>query len=113
MSLLLYFLVIAAVMLGMSHVLPGFRVNGWGPAFFGAVVLAVVNTIVKPVLFILTLPLTILTLGLFLLVLNAMMLWLTAWIVPGFRIEGLGTLFIASLILAVVGMAWKAASRDE
>ena len=113
MGLVLYFLVIAAVMLGMSHVLPGFRVDGWVPAFFGAVVLAVVNTIVKPVLFILTLPFTILTLGLFLLVLNAMMLWLTAWIVPGFRIDGLGTLFIASLILAVVGMAWKAATRDE
>ena len=110
---LLYVLVMAAVMLGLSRILPGFQVNGWGPAIFASVVLAVVNTVVKPVLFVLTLPLTILTLGLFLFVLNAIMLWLTAIIVPGFRISGAGTTLVASLILALVSMAWKAAVRVE
>ena len=74
MSHLLYFLVMAAVLLSLSRILPGFRVDGWVPAIFAAIVLALVNTVVKPILFVLTLPLTILTLGLFLIVLNAIML---------------------------------------
>ena len=113
MSSLLYFAVMAAAFVGLSHVLPGFRVTGWVPAIFGAVILAVVNTIVKPVLFVLTLPFTIATLGLFLLVLNTLMLGLTTWIVPGISSDGWGTTFIAALILSAVGMVWKAIGREE
>jgi putative membrane protein len=111
MNLLLYFIVMAVVMLGLSRMLPGFRVDGFWPAFFAAIVLAAVNTIVKPILFVLTLPFTILTLGLFLFVLNAICLWITAVIVPGFRINGAWTTLLASLLLAVVGIVWKAATR--
>ena len=107
MSLILYFVVMAAAMLCLSRILPGFQVNGWVPALFASLVLAAVNTIVKPILFVITLPLTILTLGLFLLVLNAMMLWITSKLVPGFSVNGFGTMVIASLVLAAVGMAWK------
>lgn len=113
MSLLLYFVVMAVVMLGLSHLLPGFRVDGFLPAFFGAVALAAVNTIVKPILFVLTLPFTIITLGLFLFVLNAICLWIAALIVPGFRVDGVLTTLLASLLLAVVGMVWKAATRGS
>ena len=113
MSHLLYFVVMAAAMLGISKILPGFRVDGWIPAIFAAVVLAVVNVIVKPILFVLTLPFTILTLGLFLFVLNAIMLWITAAIVPGFKVSGFGTTVIASLILAAVSMVWKAATHPS
>ena len=113
MSLLLYFIVMAAAILGLSRVLPGFQVDGWIPALIGAVVLAAVNTVVKPILFVITLPFTILTLGFFLLVLNALMLWLTSAIVPGFRIDGAWTTFIAALILAIVSMAWKAVSTGD
>lgn len=113
MGLILYFVVMAAAMLALSRVLPGFEVSGWGPALVSAVVLAIANTVVKPILFVLTLPFTILTLGLFLLVLNALMLGLTAWIVPGFRIHGAWTTFLASLVLAIVGMVWKAATRSK
>ena len=112
MSHLLYFVVMGAAMLGLSKVLPGFAVHGWVPAIVGAIVLALVNTIVKPILFVLTLPLTILTLGLFLLVLNALMVWLTAKLVPGFEVHGFGTMLVASLILAIVSMAWKAITAE-
>jgi putative membrane protein len=111
MSLLLYFVVIAAAMVGLSRILPGFRVEGWIPALVAAVVLAAVNTVLKPILFVLTLPLTILTLGLFLFVLNAICLWIASLLVPGFAIRDLGTALVASLILAVVGMLWKALVR--
>jgi len=108
MTTVLYFLVIAAVMLALSRLLPGFRVDGWVPAIIGAIVLALVNAIVKPILFVITLPFTILTLGLFLLVLNAICLWLAAMLVPGFRVQGFATTVIAALILSIVGMIWKA-----
>jgi len=111
MSLLLYFVVIAAAMMGLSRVLPGFTVTGWVPALLAAVVLAAVNTVLKPILFVLTLPLTILTLGLFLFVLNAICLWIASLLVPGFSIRDLGTALIASLVLAVVGMLWKGLAR--
>ena len=110
MTTLLYFIVVAAVMLGLSRVLPGFSVTGWVPALIAAVVLALANAILKPILFVLTLPLTILTLGLFLLVLNMIMLWITSALVPGFDVHGIATTFIASLVLAGVGMVWKAAT---
>ena len=113
MNTLLYFAVMAVAFMGLSQVLPGFRVTGWVPAIFGAIILAAANAVVKPVLFVLTLPFTIVTLGLFLLALNAMMLGLTAWVVPGISISGWGTTFIASLILSAVGMIWKAVTKEE
>ena len=104
----LYFLVMAAAMLVLARVLPGFQLTGWGPAIVAAIVLAVINTIVRPILFVLTLPFTILTLGLFLFVINAICLWLTALLVPGFHVEGFVTTLLASLALSVVGLLWKA-----
>ena len=113
MSFILYFVVIAATMMALSHYLPGFRVDGWTPALLGALVLGAANTLLKPILFVLTLPFTILTLGLFLLVLNALMVWITALIVPGFAVDGIMPTFIASLVLSVVGMVWKAATKKR
>lgn len=113
MSLILYFVLMAAAMLILSRVLPGFQVDGWWPALIAAAVFGLVNTIVKPILFVLTLPFTIVTLGLFLFVLNMIMLWITAALVPGFRVHGLLTTFLASLALAVVGMLWKAAAKSS
>ena len=113
MSFILYFVVIAATMMVLSQYLPGFHVTGWTPALLGALVLGAANTLLKPVLFVLTLPFTILTLGLFLLVLNALMVWITALIVPGFAVDGIMPTFIASLVLSVVGMVWKAATKKR
>jgi putative membrane protein len=113
MNTVLYFVVMAAAFMGLPYLLHGVHVNGWGPAFVGAFILAVANTVLKPVLFVLTLPFTILTLGLFLLVLNALMLAFTDWVVPGIKIDGFGTTFLAALLLSLVGMVWKGATREE
>jgi putative membrane protein len=112
MKHLLYFVVMGGTMMALSSNLPGFHVSGWQAALLAAVVLAVVNTIIKPILFVLTLPFTILTLGLFLLVLNFAMLKLTDLIVPGFDVTTLPALAIGSLILSVVGMVWKVVTKD-
>lgn len=113
MNTLLYFVVMAAAFMGLPYLLHGVHVNGWGPAFVGAFILAVANTVLKPVLFVLTLPFTILTLGLFLLVLNALMLSFTDWVVGGIKIDGFGTTFLAALLLSLVGMIWKGATKEE
>ncbi|MEO5988726.1 MAG: phage holin family protein [Candidatus Eisenbacteria bacterium] len=109
---LLQFIVTGATMLGLSSQLPGFRMEGWKPALVAAVVLGFVNTLVKPVLQLLTFPITIMTLGLWLLILNAAMLWLTQRLVGGFEITNVASLFLGSILLSLVGMVWKAASKD-
>lgn len=111
-GLILYFVVMTCAMLLLSRLLPGFHVTGWVPALIGSLVLAAVNAIVKPILFVLTLPFTIITLGLFLFLLNAFCLWLTQRLVPGFEISGFFTTLIASILLAIVGMVWKKFSKE-
>ena len=69
-----------------------------------ALVLGLVNAIIKPVLWFLTLPLTVLTFGLFALVVNAFMLQLTAWLVADFRVKGFGSALLAALVMAVLGL---------
>lgn len=112
---ILYFLVMAAAMmtLSMSGVLPGFRVDGFQAALLGAVVLALANALLMPVLFLLTLPITVMTIGLFLLVLNALMLWITARVVPGMHLRDAFTTVVASVILSLVGMVWNALFKDD
>jgi putative membrane protein len=109
----LYFLVMAAAMLILSRILPGFRVDGIGAAIWASLVLALLNTIVRPILFLLTLPFTVLTLGLFLFVLNALILFLTARLVHGFHVQGWGSAILASVILGLVSLVWKAAVRER
>ena len=110
---LIYFFVMAWAFVGISSWLPGWHVDGWGPAILASIVLALTNTVVKPILFVLTLPLTIVTLGFFLLVLNALMVWLTALLVPGFAVVGVLPLFFGSFLLAMVGVVWKALTRTD
>ena len=111
LNLILYFVVMTGAMMLLSRVLPGFHVSGWQAALIGSIVLAAINAVVKPILFVLTLPFTIVTLGLFLFLLNAFCLWLAQRLVPGFEIHGFFTTLIASILLAVVGMIWKSVSK--
>lgn len=91
-----------------SEIMRGLRFDSASQLILAALVLGVVNAVVRPLAFILTLPLTILTLGLFLLVLNAGMVALVAWLVPGFHIAGFWTAVGAALIVSLV--SWAASS---
>jgi len=88
----------------LSFLFSGIYFSGFGAALVAAVVMGLVNVIVKPILSILSLPITILTLGLFSLVINALMLMLTSSFVPGFSIGGFGTAFFAAIVLSVLNM---------
>jgi len=88
-----------------SELLPGVTFDAPAKLVLAAIVLGVVNAVVRPLAFILTLPITVVTLGLFLLVLNAGMVALVAWLVPGFQISGFWTAVGAALIVSLVSWA--------
>jgi putative membrane protein len=91
-----------------SELLAGLTFDSTSKLIVAALVLGVVNAFVRPLAFILTLPITVLTLGLFLLVLNAGMVSLVAWLVPGFQVSGFWTAVGAALIVSLV--SWAASS---
>ncbi|HVN37121.1 MAG TPA: phage holin family protein [Myxococcota bacterium] len=111
---LAHLLLTAALLLLVANVVRGVEVEGWGSAVLGALVLGLVNAFVRPLMVVLTFPLTILTFGLFLLVINALVLWMVAAMVPGIRVQGFGPALLGSLVLtllnlavaALVGPAW-------
>ena len=99
---LLTWLVTAVSLIVTAHVVPGFGVRSFGAALLAAVVIGLVNAIVKPILVILTLPLTILTLGLFLFVVNGITIWFAGVLTPGFTVTGLLPALLGSIVLTLV-----------
>ncbi len=104
--LLTRWLVITAAILLSSALLPGIHVASVLTAFLAAAILGILNTFLRPVLLLLTLPLTILTLGIFAFVLNALMLLLVAYFVPGLEIDGFFWAFLGALMISIA--SWLA-----
>lgn len=100
--MLLRMILTTLAILLVTNVYSGIQVDSVTTAVIAAVVLALINTIVRPVIVLLTLPISMLTLGLFLLVINACMLYLAAWLVNGFDVGGYWDALIASLIISIV-----------
>ncbi|PRZ25062.1 phage holin family protein [Flavobacterium granuli] len=102
MKLILKILVTSALVLLISHILPGVHVAGFTTALFVAIVLGLLNIFIKPILIILTLPVTILTLGLFLLVINALIILLCTNIVGGFVVDSFWIALLFSIVLSLL-----------
>ena len=101
MKFILRILIIAAVSFGLSKVLSGIHVIDFWTAFIFAVVLAILNTFIKPLITLLTIPVTILTLGLFLFIINAAVVLLASRFVDGFRIDSFWWGLLFSLLLSL------------
>jgi putative membrane protein len=97
----------------VAHIVPGIGVSGVLTALGAGLVLGLVNAIVRPILIVLTLPVTLLTLGLFLFVLNAFCLWLTSQLVKGFVVEGLWAALFGALLISVVSWIPSAFLSDR
>jgi putative membrane protein len=106
-------LVNAATIALAAALVPGIQLEGAVPALLAGLVLGLVNALVRPVLLVLTLPLTLLTLGLFLLVLNGICLALTAWLVPGLDIDGFLPAMLGALVISVVSWILTAFVSDR
>lgn len=87
-TLILVWILNAVALLAVAYLLPGITVASFGSALIAALVLGLVNMLVKPVLVLLTLPITIVTLGLFLIVINALLFWFVGSVLKGFQVNG-------------------------
>src|SRR5471030_1246945 len=109
MKSLLVHLVVSALLLWLvSQFVTGIHVAGFGAALLAALVLGIVNFLVRPILILVTLPITILTLGLFLIVINALMLMLTSALVTGFKVDSFGAALLGGLLLGLFNLAASA-----
>jgi putative membrane protein len=99
---LIYILISAVAVFVAAYILPGVHVASFWTALVIAVVLGVVNFLVKPLIVILTLPVTIVTLGLFLFVINAALILFVAWMVPGFKVDGFWWALLYSIVLSLI-----------
>lgn len=112
MGFLIRLVVNAAALWVAAQLVPRFVITGVTPLIFAALVLGLINAIVRPVLVILTLPLTLVTLGLFLFILNAFCLWLTSRLVPGFEVQTFGSALLGALVISVASWLLTAFVSD-
>ncbi|MFO1329249.1 MAG: phage holin family protein [Rubrivivax sp.] len=97
-------MLLAAALLLVAHLYSGVQVASFGAALLAALVLGLLNTLVRPVLLLLTLPVTVLTLGLFLFVINALMFWAAAWLLDGLAVTGFAAALVGSLIYSACAL---------
>ena len=113
MKLLLRWLLAACALLLVAYLYPGVAVKSYGSALLAAAVLGLLNTLLRPLLVLLTLPVTVLTLGLFLVVINAAMFWLAAQMLEGFHVAGFLAALIGSLIYSLLSLVVDAATQRD
>ncbi|MBC7394525.1 MAG: phage holin family protein [Variovorax sp.] len=109
MRLILKWLLSAIALLAVAYLFNGVQVTSFGSALIAAAVIGLLNMFVRPVLVVLTLPVTIVTLGLFLFVINALMFWAASGLLGGFHVNGFGAALLGSLIYSLLGLVIEAA----
>ena len=105
MGLVIRIILNAIALLAVAYLVPGVHVTGIGGAVIAAIVLGVVNAVLRPILFLLSLPLQILTLGLFTFVINAVLFYLVGKLGVGLHVSGFGAAFVGSIVLTIVSWA--------
>jgi putative membrane protein len=103
MRLLLVWLLNAIALIGVAYIVPGIRVDTFTTALIAALVLGLVNTIIRPILVVLTLPVTVLTLGLFLFVINGLLFWAVGSFLKGFHVDGFLIAVLGAVVYSVIG----------
>lgn len=99
---LLSWVLSALALMLTARMIDGIQISGFGGALIGALVIAVVNALVRPILVILTLPITILTLGLFLFVVTGLAFWLASKLAPGFSVDTFGAAMLGAIVLGIL-----------
>jgi putative membrane protein len=109
LKLMVKWLLLASALLFTAYIYDGVEVRSFGSAMFAAFVIGLLNTFVRPVLVVLTLPVTLLTVGLFLFIINALMFWGAAELLEGFEVHGFVAALVGSLIYSVLGIVIESA----
>lgn len=102
MRIIVNLLITALLVFLLANFLPGVSVDGYGSSIIVVIVLTLLNIFIKPILQIISIPVTILTLGLFLFVINALIIWMCSGLVSGFHIDGFWYALLFSLVLSIV-----------
>ncbi len=106
-------LINALAFYAIARFVPGFHVSSFTSAIVAAVIFGIVNAIVRPLVLLVTLPLTIVTLGIFVLIVNALMIWLTAILAPGVHIDSFEAAFAGGLIMLIVSLLTSHLFKSE
>ncbi len=104
MKLIIKWLLSATALLAVAYLYSGVQITSFGAALIAAFVIGLFNMVLRPVLVVLTLPVTVVTLGLFLFVINALMFWAAASVLDGFHVRGFGAALLGSLIYSMFGI---------
>jgi len=104
MQLIIKWLLSAVALLVVAYIYSGVQVSSFGSALIAAAVIGLLNTFVRPILVVLTLPVTVVTLGLFLFIINALMFWAASGLMDSFHVTGFTAALIGSLIYSVLGL---------
>lgn len=114
MHLILAIIINTVAVLLTTYILPGIHLKSFWTALWVAIVLGIVNAILRPIIFILTLPINILTLGLFSFVIMGLLVYLVSAIVPGFKVDNFGWAILFALIVAIINwLLWKMAPAKK
>ena len=108
MRILLVWLINTAALIAVAYLMPSITVTGFWSALVAALILGLVNAIIRPVLILLTLPATVLTLGLFILVINGLLFWFVGSFVEGFNVQGFWSGVIGAILFSIVSWALSA-----
>ena len=111
MKLIIKWLLAACALLLVAYIYPGVQLQGYGAALIAAAVIGLFNVLLRPVLVVLTLPVTIVTLGLFLFVINALLFWAASGVLQGFAVNGFWAALLGSLIYSVLMLVVDTAVR--
>ena len=112
-KLLLSWVINALALLALPFLMSSIRVESFTTALIVALVLGLINAVIRPILVLLTLPVTVLTLGLFILVINALLFWFVASFVEGFHVTGFWSAFFGAIIYAIISWALSALLPDK
>lgn len=112
MGLLISLLLNTLALIITAYIVPGFKVDSFTSALLAAIVLGVINTFIKPILVLLTLPLTIITLGLFIFIVNAIVLRVTSLFVPGFMVDGWMPAILGAIVLSIASTVLSTLVKD-
>ena len=112
-GLLVRWLVLTASIAAASYLISGIYVSGFFSAFFAAALLGILNTFLRPILIILTLPINVLTFGLFTFVINALLLKMASGVIPGFHVYGFWSAIFGSLVISIVNWLLNSYINDQ
>lgn len=113
MRLLIVWLINAAALFALPFLMTSIKIDSIGAALIGALILGLINTLIRPILVLLTLPVTLLTLGLFILVINALLFWLASQLVGGFHVAGFWSAFGGAILYSIISWILSSLLLDK